>query len=185
MEGNMSPMAVAEDRIATKLHSIAQYIIVGVFGTLPILFLPFFEFSLSFTKTFVVIVGVLLALALYSFAVLRTGTFRVSLPLPIVCLWLIVIAGVASAFVSGDVRDAFFGDFFEQQTVAFLATIALATTVVTHVLTDKRRIYTMYIVLAISTLTLALFHVIRLFFGPGVLTFGVFGGNQVLTPVGT
>lgn len=185
MEGNMSPANRGEDRVAVQLHTIAQYIILGVFGTLPILFLPYFEFSLSFTKTFVVVVGVLLALALYSFAVLRTGTFKISLPLPIVFLWLIVIAASASAFLSGDVRDAFFGDFIEQQTVAFLAIIALATTVVTHVLTDKRRIYTLYIVLAVSTLLLASFHIIRLFFGPDVLSFGVFGGNQVLTPVGT
>ncbi len=185
MDGNTLQPRVSEDRIATKLHTIAQYILVGVFGTLPILFLPIFEFSLAFTKTSVVVIGLLLALSLYSFAVLRTGTFRVSLPLPIICLWLIVIAGTASALVSGDVRGAFFGDFFEEQTVAFLAIIALSTTVVTHVLTDKRRIYKMYILLAISTLLLALFHIVRIFFGPNMLTFGVFGGNQVLTPVGT
>jgi tetratricopeptide (TPR) repeat protein len=187
MEGITVPTTSAhkEDTIASKLHSIAQYILVGVFGLLPIVFLPGVEFSLTFTKTFVVVVAVLLALALYSFAVLRTGTFRVSLPLPVIILWLIVIAGSASAFLSGDVRDAFFGDFLEQNTVAFLATIALVVTVVTHVLTDKQRIFSLYIVLAGSTVALACFHVARLFFGVDFLSFGIFGGNQTLTPVGT
>ncbi len=185
MEETFVLPVVKEDRIAQKLHSIAQYIIVGLFGILPILFVPYAEFSLPFTKTAVAVAAVLIALTLYSFAVLRSGTFRVSLPLPVVAMWLLVINATASAFLSGDVRGSFFGDFFEPQTVVFLAIMALTTTVTLHVMTDKRRVYSMYLVLALSTLVLSLFHFIRLFFGANVLGFGIFNGNQVLTPVGT
>lgn len=185
MDGITVPAQKVEDMVAARLHTVAQYILIVVFGTLPILFLPWIEFSLTYTKTFVVIVGVFLALTLYSFAVLRTGSFRVSLPIPIVILWLLVVAGAASAFLSGDVRDAFLGDFLEHQTVAFLALSALSAMVVMHVLTDKRRIYSMYVLLAVSTLLLALFHIIRLVFGVEVLTFGIFGSSQTLSPVGT
>jgi cytochrome c-type biogenesis protein CcmH/NrfG len=185
MEGIMTPQSRPSDSLAERLHSIAQYLIVGVFGLLPIVFLPGVEFSLAFTKTSVAATAVLLALALYGFAVLRTGRFKISLPLPAIVLWLIVIAASASAFLSGDVRDAFFGDYLEQQTVVFLGLLALIVTVVPHILTDKRRIYTLYIGLAISTIVLAVFHLVRLFLGPNTLTFGVFGGNQVFTPVGS
>lgn len=185
MEETFVRPEVREDRIAQKLHTIAQYIIVGLFGILPILFVPYAEFSLPFTKTAVAVSAILIALTLYSFAVLRSGTFKVSLPLPVVALWLLVINATASAFLSGDVRGSFFGDFFEPQTVVFLAIMALTTTVTLHVMTDKRRVYSMYLVLALSTLVLSLFHFIRLFFGVNALGFGVFNGNQVLTPVGT
>lgn len=184
VEGNVAVPQATEDTIAKKLHSIAQYILVGVFGLLPILFLPMFEFSLGYTKTFIVIVATFFALTLYGFAVLRTGKFAVSLPLPLVGLWLLVVAGAASAFVSGDVRDAFFGDFMEHQTVAFLATLALVATVVMHVLTDKRMIYRLYMLLSVSTIVLAVFHISRVVFGPGFLSFGIFG-NQIATPVGS
>jgi len=185
MEETFVKPEVKEDRIAQKLHSIAQYIIVALFGILPILFLPYAEFSLPFTKTAAAVVAILVALTLYSFAVLRSGTFKVSLPLPVVALWLLVINATASAFLSGDVRGSFFGDFFEPQTVVFLAIMALTTTVTLHVMTDKRRVYSMYLVLALSTLMLSAFHILRLVFGVNVLGFGVFNGNQVLTPVGT
>lgn len=185
MEETFVRPEVREDRIAQKLHAIAQYIIVGLFGILPILFVPYAEFSLPFTKTAVAVVAILVALTLYSFAVLRSGTFKVSLPLPVVALWLLVINATASAFLSGDVRGSFFGDFFEPQTVVFLAIMALTTTVTMHVMTDKRRVYSMYLVLAVSTLILSLFHILRLVFGVNALGFGVFNGNQVLTPVGT
>lgn len=185
MEGNTASTAPVEDRVAITLHSIAQYVLVGVFGLLPVLFLPFVEFSLSFTKTFIVVLAVVVALTMYSFAVLRTGSFRISLPLPVIALWLIVIAGAASALLSGDVRDSFMGDFFEQQTVAFLAVIALIVTVVPHVLVDKARIYTLYVTLAGSAIALTLFHLLRIVFGADALTFGVFGGSQVLSPVGS
>jgi tetratricopeptide (TPR) repeat protein len=185
MEGITVPSERTVDTVAARLHSIAQYILVGVFGLLPILFLPFAEFSLAFTKTFAVVIALVAAVMLYSFAVLRTGTFRISLPLPVVALWLITIVAAASAFLSGDVRDAFVGDFLEQQTVAFLAIVALIVTVVPHVLTDKRHIYKLYIVLAGSAIALTLFHMLRIVFGADALTFGVFGGGQALSPVGS
>ncbi len=185
IEGTFSTPQPVEDKVAKKLHTVAQYILVAVFGLLPILFLPMVEFSLAYTKTFAVIVATFTALTLYSFAVLRTGKFSISMPPPVIALWLLVIAGAASALLSGDVRDAFFGNFLENQTVAFLIALALIVTVSMNVLTNRRMIYRLYVLLSLSTLLLALFHIIRIFFGANALSFGVFGGNQVLTPVGS
>jgi cytochrome c-type biogenesis protein CcmH/NrfG len=177
------------DVVAEKLHAYAQYIIIGAFGLLPLIFLPVGEFSLpfslSFTKTFVALAAVLIAIVLYCFSVLRTGNLRVSFPLPTLVLWLIVVTSLASALISGDVVDALKGDTFEPTTVGFLATLALIVTVVPHILTDKRKIYLLYITLAFSTVLLTVFHIARLFFGPATFSFGVFGAGNVLTPVGS
>jgi tetratricopeptide (TPR) repeat protein len=47
----------------------------------------------------------------------------------------------------------------------------------------KRAVMRLYMLLALSTIVLVVFHVIRLFFGADIITFGVFTGN-ISTPVG-
>jgi len=165
------------DVLAQKLFSSAQYVLVVVFGLLPVYFIPSANAPLVYSKTFLVVVGLLVALSLYSFSVLRTGTLKGYFPWALCALWGIVAAVVISALFSGDFRDALIGNGLESHTALFVGILALTATVWMLIGTSKAAVMRLYLLLAISTLLLALFHVSRIFFGADFLSFGIFGGR--------
>ena len=172
------------DPIAVALRSYAQNILVVVFGLLPLWFIPTAIAPFDYTKFLIVVVGVVISLILYSLSVLRSGVLSVGVSYTLVALW--VVSGIAfiSALLSGDFKDALVGDLFSIQSVVFVAVLALVPTVWMLLKASKASVMRMYILLSVSTLVLVLFHILRLIFGAGFLSFGVFTSN-VATPVGS
>ncbi len=172
------------DSIAMKLRSYAQNILVVIFGLLPLLFIPTVTAPFDYTKFFVVIVGIFLALVLYSLSVLRSGTMSIGVSYTLCALW--VTAGIAfiSSLLSGDFKDSLIGDFFSVHSTVFVAVLALIPTVWVLLRAGKANVMRMYVLLSVSTLILVVYHVLRIIFGANFLSFGVFTGN-VSTPVGS
>ncbi len=170
------------DTVATTLFAIAQNILVAVLGLLPILFFSA-SFSVNANKTLILTIGVFLALLFFSLATLRTGRIALVTPWALWGMWGIVAAALLSAIVSGDTADALFGNVSAPQSTVYLGLLALVTTLTSLLFTSKTVVMRLYTVLMVSTGLLSVFHLARLFFGPELLSFGLFT-STVASPVG-
>lgn len=180
----MSSHEYADDPIAARLTTIAQYILVITFGLLPIFFVPSVIAPFGYSKVVFVILGTFLALILYSFALLRTGMITTRLSWAPAILWVVTLIALVSAFLSGDFRDAFIGEMFEVHTTVFVALLALTATVWMLLATNKTVIMRLFMLIAGSTIVLSLFHILRLVFGSDFLSLWLFGGDPTLSPFG-
>ena len=160
------------DNVAKKILSVAQYILVIVFGLLPIFIIPSVVAPFGYSKTIFVIAGILVAVVLYSFSILRTGTIKGHIPMALVLLWATGASMLVAALLSGDFRDAFIGLAFEVHTALFVLLLALVATVWSVLGSDRYVVMRLYVFLAVSTLILALFHIFRFMFGTEFLSLG-------------
>ena len=174
----------SDDRLAARLTVIAQYILVVVFGLLPIFFVPFAVAPFGYSKALFAIVGVFLAIILYGFALLRSGTIRLRLSWAPIVLWVLTVIALISSLLSGDVRDALIGETFEVHTGLFVALMALTASAWMILGTNKTAIMRLFMFLAGSTIVLSLFHFSRLVFGADLLSFGLFEGDPTFSPFG-
>lgn len=171
------------DKVEVLLRSISQNIIVVVFGVLPLFFIPTQFEPFDYIKTIFVIGGVLLSIMFFSLSVLRSGKVQIAAPMALGGLWLVALATVISAMLSGDMRDAFLGDDLGVHTALFLVLLALVATVASVIGQTKVTIIRLYILLTGSVVALGFFHILRLVFGSGMLSFGMFT-SLVDTPIG-
>ena len=90
------------DKVEVVLRGIAQNIIAVVFGLLPLFFIPISFAPLGYTKTFLVIVGVFVALIFYGLSVLRSGKLTLAAPVALLGLWAVAATAAISAVLSGE-----------------------------------------------------------------------------------
>jgi len=172
-----------EDKVVTWLKTISSSVLVLVCGLYPLLFLPIPVLSIGYTKYFVLVSGVVLAIFFYCLAILREGKFNFEIQWGVLSLWLIALISLASAMFSGDTKDALFGEGFSSGSaifVAVIATIVSAGVILRH---SKRTVLRLYSLLAGSALVLALFHLLRATFGSDTLAFSYFS-NATGSPLG-
>lgn len=162
------------DPIATLLSNYAQTILVVVFGLLPLVFIPSAVAPFEYTKVFFVAIGLCAAIVLHSLSVLRSGMAQFRFSSTLYALWAVVGVVLVSALLSGDIRDALVGDFFSAQSATFVAILALVPTTWLMLSPNKRSVMYLYTLLALSTLVLILYYVLRVFIGPEFLSFGIF-----------
>lgn len=172
------------DPIARLLKGYAQNILVVVFGLLPIFFLPIDALPFEYTKILLVAGGVFLALILYSLSALRAGGVAVGVSFTLLSVWVLVVVSGISAFLGGDTSDSFLGEGVQTQTTAFMILLALVMSVWTLIDSGKRAVMRLYMLLAVSTIVLVVFHAIRLAFGSDMLSFGLFT-SPTTSPVGS
>jgi tetratricopeptide (TPR) repeat protein len=183
MEENKERRPSPRDRFAGALVSISHGVLVVVFGLLPLVFIPSQSADLGYTKALFVIAGLCIAFIAYSLSLLRTGEFTLHLHPALVSLWVIGIVSCVSAVLSGDLRDALMGDILSIHTAAFVLLLAASVTVIMFVRMQKEDIMRLFMLLSLSTILLVGYHLLRIVFGPGALTFGIFA-DQVATPLG-
>ncbi len=173
-----------DDPIAMALSRYAQNVLVVIFGLLPLIFLPTSVAPFEYTKVFIVMIGLCIALVLYSLSVLRSGTLSVGISYPLLGLWGVAGVTFLSSLLSGDFKDSFVGDLFSIHATAFVAILALIPTVWILLRSSKASVMRMYVLFAVSTLILVVFHTLRLKFGAEFLSFSVFT-SPTSTPVGS
>lgn len=183
MEGTVISSASSRDTLAEKLRTISHWILTGVFGLLPLIFVPLGPAGLEYTKVLVVVGALAFALIFYALSVLRSGTVSLHVPLPFYALLAILATAGASVVLSGDMSDAFMGNVFGIHTAAFVLLLVLTVFTTMIVGFKKEWIMRLYMLFVGSTFVLALFHVARLVFGPEFLSLGIFT-SSVSTPVG-
>lgn len=172
------------DALERWLLAVAQYLLLGTVALLPVFFFPNSQVSLSFSKSFLLLVGTLVSLIVFSLFLLRIGIIRVVAPGVLVALWSVGLLAVASALLSGDRLDALVGDTLQIQTAAFLLILATVASVTALVVDSKAAIIRFFISLSVIAFVLELWHILRFSFGPNFLSFGVFT-SATASPVGS
>lgn len=163
-----------EDKVELSLKAVAQNSIVLMFGLLPLIFIPVAFAPFGYTKTFFVIIGIVIACIFFSLSILRSGVVKFSAPWALVAFWGVAAVTAVSALLSGDMRDSFIGDSFGVQTALFIVVLAVVMSISSIVGQTKATIMRLYVLLAGSAVFLGIFHLLRIVFGPTFLSLGVF-----------
>lgn len=164
----------AIDTVANRFLQFSQNIFVIILGFIPIIFIPLSYAPFGFTKTMIVVAALMLCVLFLSFSVLRSGRVSLQMPLILVAFWSIAGVSVLSALFSNDMHDALIGDTLGVQTALFTCLLALIATVAGVLRGSKLGIVRLYMFLVLSACILFLFHIVRLFTGADVLSFGIF-----------
>lgn len=167
----------AKDKLAGKLLSVAQVILVAIGGLLPILFIPSTFVPFSGGKILLVTLAAVVAMLFIVMAMLREGSLKLRFSLILLGVWSIAAVTFVSALLSGDTRDALFGNGLDSYTAYFTFLSALLVTVTASFHHSKQMVIRLYGVLIFSALILSLFHIIRMIFGPEVLSFSIFNSS--------
>ena len=171
-----APANPAQDSVGNVLKHIARFFFLAVFGVLPIIFIPIAYAPFEYTKTFIVLIGVVLASIFFSLAVLRAGTLRLTLPRALGAFAVVALLNVIAASLSGDRYTSFIGDSFSVQSALFVVLMAFVMLVTPMIVESKLVVMRLYILLMGSALVLGLFQIARLIIGPKLLSLGVLGG---------
>jgi len=166
-----------KDKLAEKLLSIAQVILVAIGGLLPVLFIPSLYIPFSGGKVLLVTIAASLAVLFLVMAMLREGNLNLRFSLILVGAWAIAGVTFVSAWLSGDVRDALFGNGLDSHTAFFAFLSALLVTITSSFHHSKQMVIRLYGVLIFSAIILSVFHIIRMIFGPEMLAFSLFTSN--------
>lgn len=173
------------DDLMARFLSVAQHILVVVFGILPVLFIPIAAAPFNYSKTLFVMVGVFLALLAYGLAILRSGSVRFHLSWAPVVLWLVALAALVSALLSGNVHGAVLGETLGVHTVGFIALLALVASAWMMLGTNKLAVVRLFMLLALSTIVLAVFHLLRIIFSAETFTLGFLSVDATFSPFGS
>jgi tetratricopeptide (TPR) repeat protein len=173
----------AVDKVEVSLRTIAQNLIMIVFGLLPLFFIPVLFAPFGYTKTLLVIVGVLVSCIFFSLSVLRSGSVKISAPWALAAFWGVAIVTSVSALLSGDMSDSFVGDSLGVHTALFMLLLATVMSLSSVFGQTKPAILRLYILLTGSAIMLGVFHLLRITFGVDFLTLGVFTSTSS-TPLG-
>lgn len=148
---------------------------------LPLFFFP--NIALVFSKT-ILFSGVFVMLVTsLIFDALRSSQMRLPYNLFTLSALLLPVFFVLSALFSGDVAQSFFGTRFEVGTAISMVLGTILLFLTAHFFRTKDRAFMFFVAFFSSASLIALYQIIRLFFGPGVLTFGISNSNA-LTLIG-
>jgi len=173
------------DELSLFFRSAALTILVLVLGLLPIIFIPGVLTTLGFTKVYLVTLGVFASIILIILSVLRRGTVSLLFPPALILFWLYALLFIAAGVLSGDRPDSLTGNGMEIHTAGFVFVLALVMTVSLFLGSAKVAVVRLFTVLGISTVLLQFYHLLRLVFGPELLSFGSLFVSPTATPIGS
>lgn len=148
---------------------------------LPLFFIPAAPVGFSKSVLFAAI-SALLVVALI-FDALKQSQMRVPYNLFTLSAVLVPVTFALSAFFSGDVETAFFGTRFEVGTAVSVLVGTAVLFLATHFFRTKDRVFAFFIAFFSSALLLAIHQIVRLAFGPEVLTLGI-SNSSAFTLIG-
>lgn len=181
-EPTPSVAAEVSSRKSTLLR-VAQYIVIALFGLLPIFFTPHLWASLGFDKVILTVGLGLTALVLISFQSLRQTHALTVVPTSLWLYWLVVVAACVSAYLTGNAQDAIWGSLFETQTVAFLGLIGLSMTIPLVFQNSKEMTLKALTFFGLTASILLVYNIVRIFIRAEFLNLQSFGAITV-SPVG-
>ena len=154
---------------------IGTYLLVMVTALLPVVFLPLLSAPFQFAKTAFVLLVILVAFALFIVGRLKEGVLSIPYNLIFGALWLLPVVYLISAlFAAPNLSMALLGQRLEPDTVFFIASMALLTTLVPLLIRTKQSILSLYMGLFLSFAILTVYQGLRLILGPDFLSFEIF-----------
>ncbi len=164
------PMAAGES-FADKMSA---WIIIAMIFLVPVFFIPSNIVPFQFTKVVILYVGIIAALLAWVIGRLNNGKLSYSRHGVFIALGGIVLTYLIAALFSPAKVVSLVGQGFEISTFAFIAAMAVFVFLVSNTFVNRRRAAYAYLAFLASFVVIALYQFIRLLFGPGVLTMGIF-----------
>lgn len=159
------------------LEKITLTLLLALPFLTPVFFIPSNSFPFQFSKVLLLSVLVLISFACWILSRLRDGQFVFSAITITYSSLAIVAVATISALASGTAKWGLVGQGFELGTVASLAVLFILMFLVPTVFRSKDRIFYAYLSFFTGVIIVAIFHILRLIFGAGFLSLGLF--NEV------
>lgn len=160
---------------AANLETIAFLVLGAMAFLLPVFFLPSLSVPFQFTKTLIIFIGVLSALAVLIVARLREGAITLPLGLVVLGGWALALAYILSGlFASESLRASFVGQRFEVDTVVFMIVMMLLLTITPLIVRSKQRAVKLILAILCAAALLAIYQIMRFIGGVEFLSFDVF-----------
>ncbi len=160
------------DAISHGLMSVARFLLIAAVGFLPLVFIPGIPMLLGAAKIFYVLLLLLVAVIAMSLSILRSGAITLRFSPLLVSWWAVVGTALVSALLSPTPLWSLAGDVIETHTAGFLAILGVLMTIMISFGSTKKSIVYLYGALLGSTALIVVLHLVRLIFGPTVLTLG-------------
>jgi len=142
----------------------------------PLFFIPSASVPFQIGKSSFILFGILLTLICYMVARLKDGTFELPRTILYWAAGILAVVYALAAILSPNRTISLAGNSFEVGTLSFFLSALLLFALVPVVARTQEKILSVYKTLLWSLLVVGLFHVIRVFFGPTALSFGIFTG---------
>jgi len=176
MEDHTPPVvsSVSSSSSENTLSKISYWILGFLAFLLPFFFVPSSLMPLQVGKAVLLVLAVIASSIFFIISIIRDG--KISLPknLFFLSVLLLPVVFLLSALVNGGGVLSFVGYSLDVGTVAFVFLTSVLLFLVSESFTTKERVFYAYIGFLGAFIVVALFQIIRLFFGPGALSFGIF-----------
>jgi len=161
-------------KITFNFESISYVILFLTIFFLPFFFVPFGSVSFNFSKTFLLVFGILLSFLFWLIAKLKERNLKFPKSVVLLFALLVPLSYLASSIFSGSVRASFLGNGFEIDTFGTVSVLFLMFVLITLLFKSKQRLFKLYAWFFVSVVVVMLFQTLRLVFGPEFLSLGVF-----------
>lgn len=158
----------------TIFEKVALYASLVTVFLLPLLAIPSISIPFDATKMFVLAVGTLVAFIALAVHQLRGRSVTMVRSISVYTIVCVPIVLTISALLSAAQSKSLFGLGIEVGTASTVLLLVLLGYVIAYIARDKSKILHFYTAFIISAVLTALFHVVRVVFGPTALSFGVF-----------
>lgn len=167
-----------------KLQKISYWILGFLTFLLPFFFVPSSLMPLQVGKGVILVLAVIASAIFFIISIIRDGKISIPKNLLFLSILLLPLVFLLSALINGGGVMSFLGYSLEVGSVAFIFLASALLFLVSESFQTKERVFYAYIAFFGSFVVIALFQLIRLFFGPGALSFGVFQ-NPISNLVGS
>ncbi len=157
-------------------EKLSPRLLIGLVLLVPLFFLPYGSVLFDFSKMVLLVIAVLGVFALWLITRLRENRVTIGVNWVMGSLTLVAIVYLISAFTSAHRAISLSGLGFEVDTAGTIGLLVLLTFLVSYFFRERNRILYVYSALVVSSLVIALFHILRFpfLFGPSFLSFNLF-----------
>lgn len=157
-----------------RLENLPTFFILLLVFLLPFFFIPSAHFSVLSSKTILTFTLVIVSLCLFLVSILKKGKFSVPASKMYISVALVPIVFLVSAILSRVPSMSIMSFGYETGTFCFILAMFLLLFLSANLFQSEKNTFYSYLALFASFSLVSLFHIVRLFFGPSVLSFGFF-----------
>ncbi|MBU1046443.1 tetratricopeptide repeat protein [Patescibacteria group bacterium] len=158
----------------SSLKKIPFLIGVVLSFLLPIFIIPANTYSFVLGKNVILFSSVALLFLLWVIERIKSKDFFLSKNLLVISAYLVPISYLLSALFSGSIMAGLIGYGFETSTFVFIGSLFVLMFLTARAFNNKQKVLYLYTGLILSSVIMAIVHILRLFFGADFLSLGLF-----------
>lgn len=164
------------ESLNSKVSNAVFIILIIISFLTPLFFLPYTFISPQYSTSLLFALGVVASFFMYILGVFSTASINLPTPAKYFYVSLIAVPAVyaLSGLVNGIFKLVFFGYTFDISTVGFNILCFVYLFLVSLSFVSKKKIFYSYFAFVTSSIFVAIFVVVRIFFSPKLLSFGIF-----------